>query len=159
MAQRSLSEWASIGEIIGTIAVVVSLVFVVYSINQNTDALHGSNENLIFETHMALANQIVADPTLAQIVDKLRRSEDLSEVERIRWETYQLNLLDIWALAYMRHQTDLLADRHWQAWDDYFSQTFAEGDPRVSRTRWAELEYGFDAGFWRHVRDRVFGGT
>jgi hypothetical protein len=159
MAQRNLPAWAAIGGITGTVAVVVAPGFVVYSVNQNTDALRGGNENLIFETHLELANQIVADATLATIVDKLRRSEASSEVQRIRCETYQLDLLDIRALAYLRHQTDLLADRHWHAWDDDFSHIFAEGDRRVSRARRAELEYGSDAGFWRHVRNRGFGGT
>ena len=36
-------------------------------------------------------------------------------------EKYQLNLLDIWALAYDRHQRNLLVDSQWNAWNNYFS--------------------------------------
>ena len=49
MRKLSLSEWAAIGELVGTFAVFVSLLFVVYSINQNTAAIQGSTENILFE--------------------------------------------------------------------------------------------------------------
>jgi len=39
MKKANLSNWAAISEIVGAIAVVVSLLFVAYSINQNTTAL------------------------------------------------------------------------------------------------------------------------
>jgi hypothetical protein len=48
MKKLSLSEWAAVGELVGTLAVFVSLIFVIYSINQNTAAIQGSTENLIF---------------------------------------------------------------------------------------------------------------
>jgi hypothetical protein len=46
LRKPSLSEWAAIGELVGTFAVFVSLLFVVYSINQNTAAIQGSTENI-----------------------------------------------------------------------------------------------------------------
>jgi len=153
MKKLSLSEWASVGEVIASVAVVISLLFVAYTIGRNTDAVQGSNENLLFETHAALANQLIADPTLAAILIKVRDGgEPLTDVEQVRWETYQLNLLDIWALAYMRYQADLLADRHWRAWDDYFAHRFSKQAERLTPQRWEELRYGFDQDFWTHVK-------
>ena len=61
-----LSEWAALGEVIGTIAVFVSLLFVVYSINQNTVALQGSSENILFEMHADLANHFISDASMAK---------------------------------------------------------------------------------------------
>jgi len=122
----SLSEWAAIGEIIGTVAVVISLLFVVFSLNQNTAAIHGSTENIIFEMHADLTNQFMLDPTLAEILVKMRGdSPQLSAIEAVRWEKYPLNLLDIRALAFMRYQRDLLAQDQWYAWNDYFMGLFA----------------------------------
>ena len=42
---------AAAAEIVGTIAVVISLLFVGYSINRNTDATQASSENILFERH------------------------------------------------------------------------------------------------------------
>ena len=141
----------------GTIAVVVSLLFVVLSLNQNTAAIHGSTENIIFEMHAELANQFMLDPTLAEIVVK-KRSENpqLTDIEAVRWEKYQLDLLDIWALAFMPYQRDLLAQDQWVAWNDYFTGLFADGGERLSRTRWEELRFACDTTFWHHVGKSLF---
>lgn len=158
MRRLSLSEWAAIGEIVGTVGVIVSLVFVIFSLNQNTAAIQGTSENTLFERHMDLANHFLTDASLASIMLKMRTGEvPLTEVETVRWEIYQLNLLDIWAMAYNRHQRDLLADQQWLAWDTYFVGIFTKGAPAIDRERWEELTYGFDADFWAHVGRSIFG--
>ena len=40
-----LSEWASIAEIIGAIAVIVSLIYVGYQVNDNTSAIRSAAAN------------------------------------------------------------------------------------------------------------------
>ena len=158
MRKLTLSEWAHVGELIAAVAVVVSLLLVVYSLERNTAALQGGTENLLFESHTALAGHMVTDPALADIRVKVRHGEALSEAEGIRWNTYQELLLDVWAMAYMRYQDDLLAEREWQSWDTFFSNHFRSSDLRLSAERWQELVPGYDAGFWAHVKAAVFGG-
>lgn len=158
MRRLTLGEWAAVGELIATVAVVVSLLFVAYSIDQNTEAIHGSMDNLLFEQHAELANLILADPELAAIVIKKRNGDaDLTDIETVRWEKYQLNLLDIWAMAFARHAADLLGDDQWKAWDDYFAELFRTGGERLSRDQWDSLRFGFDQAFWAHVDAAVFG--
>jgi hypothetical protein len=152
----SLSEWAAIGELVASIAVVVSLVFVAFSIRQNTGALQGTTENLVFEKHAELASLFVADASLAAILAKKRSGEgELSDVEQVRWEKYLLNLLDVWALAYHRHRESLLSDQQFENWDSYFSRIFCCEAERISRDRWEELRYGFDPEFWSHVGEAL----
>ena len=68
-----------------------------------------------------------------------------------------MNLLDIWAMAYMRHRDDMLSDDQWRAWDGYFSELFKNGGEKLSRLRWGQLEYGYDHGFWEHMGEAIFG--
>ena len=118
MRKLSLSEWASLGELIATLAVVVSLVFVVLGIRQNTAAVQGGTENLLFELHADLANQFIEDPSMAAIAVKLRSGEgQLTPVESVRWEKYHLNMLDIWALAHTRNERGLLGQDQWEMID------------------------------------------
>ncbi len=157
MKKLTLTEWAAAGEIVGTVAVVISLLVVAYSIDRNTAATHASNENILFERHAELANQFMLDPTLAEILVKRRNGNpDLSDVEAVRWEKYELNLLDIWAMAYNRHQRELLAENQWIAWDRYFTHMFSTGGEAISKSRWEELQYGFDKDFWEHVGAALF---
>jgi hypothetical protein len=137
---------------VGTFAVFVSLLFVVYSINQNTAAIQGSNENILFERIGDLSAQVIADPTLAAIIVKKREGNaDFTAVEGVRWEKYQLVLLDMWALGFNRHRRGLLAPDQWEAWDGYFRETFSTGAERMPEAQWESLAYGYDPGFWDHV--------
>lgn len=159
MRKLSLTEWAALGEVIATVAVVISLSFVVYSLNQNTNALQGSMENVLFEQHGALASQFISDPSFADILVRKRAGQsEFTAVESVRWEKYQLNLLDIWALAHTRYQRKLLSEDQWEAWDVYFTALFSSGGERISKARWDGLRRGFGADFWHHVDDALFQG-
>jgi hypothetical protein len=152
-----LTEWAAAGEIVGSVAVVVSLLFVGYSINRNTDAIQASSENILFERHTDLAIHFMVDPTLAELMLKQRTGDSiLSEIEVIRWEKYELNMLDLWALAHSRHQRELLSEDQWLTWDRYFTHVFSNGAEAISESRWKELQYGFDTDFWEHIGAVLF---
>jgi hypothetical protein len=153
----TLTEWAAVGEIVGTVAVVISLLFVAYSINRNTDATQASSENILFERHTELANQFMLDPTLAELMVKRRNGDpDMTEVEVIRWEKYELNMLDIWALAHSRYQRELLSEDQWETWDRYFTHMFSKESEAISKERWEELQYGFETKYWEHVGAALF---
>ena len=158
MRKLDLKEWAALGEVIGTVAVVVSLVFVIVSVKQNTDALQGMNDNALFQQHSELMNMFVADPSLAAILAKKRNAgSELTAIEAVRWERYETNLMDIWVMAYTRHEAGLLADEHWQPWNVYFTELFSNGAERLSRERWQELEFAYETKFWNHVDSALFG--
>jgi len=158
MKKLTLTEWAAVGELIATVGVVISLLFVAYSINRNTQVNQASTENLIFEQHAQLSNLVMADPSLAKILARMRTFQrELDPVEAVRWEKYHMSMLDIWAMAYMRHRDNLLSDEQWYAWDAYFTDLFTNGGERLTRLRWEQLEYGYDHGFYEHVGQAVFG--
>jgi len=67
-------------------------------------------------------------------------------------------MLDLWALAHSRYQRQLLSEDQWLTWDRYFTHMFSEEVEAISRSRWDELQYGFDSDFWQHVGKVLFGG-
>jgi len=157
MRKLTLAEWVDLAELVAAVGVIVSLLLVVYSLERNTAALQGGTENLLFESHTALADRMVDDPSLVEIRLKIRHGAALSELEAIRWNTYQELMLDIWAMAYMRYLEDLLAERHWRNWDTYFTGHFRDSDLRLTEARWEALVGGYDPSFWAHVKQAVFG--
>ena len=157
MKKFGLNEWAQIAEVLGVVGVIVSLLFVAYSVNQNTEALQGSNGNILFERHAELQSAIVSDASMAEILVKIREnSPALTPVESVRWEKYQLNMLDIWAMAFNRHRQELIGSEQWQAWDDYFAGQFSNDAEKIDREFWENFRYGYDADFWAHVEWRLF---
>lgn len=157
MRKLTLREWVDVAELIAAGGVIISLLLVVYSLERNTAALQGGTENLLFESHTALASQMVSDPSLVEIRLKVRRGETLADGERVRWNTYQALLLDVWAMAYLRREEDLLTERSWQSWDAFFTEQFRDSDLALPRERWERLVEGFDPGFWGHVATALYG--
>jgi hypothetical protein len=152
MKKLLLTEWAAIGELVGTAAVVISLLFLAYSVGQNTEAVQGSMENLIFEQHAVLQNHFITDPTMAELYVRMGGEDpQLTDIEQVRWDTHQVNFLDLWALAFTRHEEGLLADDPWSGWNVYFIYVFSKGPEKLSFERWNELSFGFGPTFWTHV--------
>ena len=152
-----LAVLQKVAELVAAVGVIVSLLLLVYSLERNTAALQGGTENLLFDSHTALASRMVDDPSLVEIRLKVRHGQDLTEVEAVRWDYLQSLLLDVWAMAYMRHEEDLLDERQWRAWDTFFSAQFRDSDLRLTAARWEALVGGFDPGFWAHVKEAAFG--
>jgi len=100
MAKRSLRDWAAIAEIIGTVMVIVSLLFAVYSIQQNTDQLRVQNENYMFDKMHASLDTIVKDPSFAEIVLKVENQQKLSPSAQPRYTAYTFQRLNLWEMAY-----------------------------------------------------------
>ena len=50
MAKRNLAELAAISEIIGTLAVIISLLFVAFNISKNTRVMQAVNDNFLYQT-------------------------------------------------------------------------------------------------------------
>ncbi len=75
MSELNLIEWAAVSEIIGTAAIIISLVFVAYSVNQNTAAMQAGNDDFIYELQYARARDIVSSPGMASIYVKNREGK------------------------------------------------------------------------------------
>ena len=60
MSKLKLTEWAAVSEIIGTVAVVISLLFLAFSVNRNTVVMQASNDNFVYELQFARVRDIVS---------------------------------------------------------------------------------------------------
>ena len=132
MTRLKLKEWAAVAEIVGTVAVVVSLLFVAYSVNRNSWVIQASNDNFIYELEFARTRDIVSSPGMASIYVKQRRGEELSEEEQERfyWDTMQE--LSTWELAFNRHRDGLFSTQQWVGWNNYYIVSFTERFPEDS---------------------------
>ena len=150
MRKLNLAEWAAVAEIMGTIAIVISLLFVVYSVNQNTAVMQASNDNFLYEIQFARTRDIVSSPGLAAIYAKVRRNEELTgeEHERIYWDSLQN--LSSWEFAFNRHRDGLFSIKQWNGWNNYFEITFVG---QFTEESWAEVRKWYAEDFANYVDD------
>ena len=152
MSELNLIEWAAVSEIIGTAAIIISLVFVAYSVNQNTVVLQASNDNFLYEIQFARVRDIVSSPGMASIYAKRRRNEQLSPEEQERFHWDKLQELGGWELAFNRHRDGVFSTVLWAGWDNYFDVSLTNEFPAES---WAEVRDIFAEDFQSHV-DAVY---
>jgi len=148
MRKLNLTEWAAVSEIVGTAAVVVSLLFVAYSINHNSAVIQTSNDNFLYELQHARIRDFLTSPGMASIYVKHRRNEELSEVEQERYFWDKVLELSTWEIAFARHRDGQSSSIQWEGWDNYFATEFVNQFPVES---WAEVRDFFAEDFKDHV--------
>jgi hypothetical protein len=112
-----LATLANLGEFIGGLVVMVSLVYLAHQVRQNTLSLRTENYARVLDRMSTIQAQIATDADLNRIV--VRGSQDpggLTPTERIRftWAMYEL----IGAGEFMFHQgqAGTLPDDVWERW-------------------------------------------
>jgi hypothetical protein len=147
----SLGDLANLGQVIGAIAVVVSLFYVAHQIRQNTNAVRSATAQAVHE-HFAKWYQLVAaDAELSKIVATgLRDYGSLSEQERVRFIATFMSFLSYSQNAFLKWREKLLAPPLWMGWElVIMNLVCAPG----GKAFWKDRGYMFGEEFRRHVED------
>ena len=148
MKRKSLSDWAAIAEIAGTVAILVSLVFVVVSIRQNTAELRLQNENFLFELQDSAQADFVSNPWLIDISIKVDNGEELTASEYRRYFAHTVRFVNHWEMIFYWNRDEVIKEQAWRDWDQYYSQDI---DSWLTKQQWHEIRSSYQADFVRHV--------
>jgi len=151
MGKRSLKEWSSLAEVVASAAVVISLIFVGYSINHNSHILKATNDSLIFEIQDSIMGQLAGDPGLASIVVTLQSGGEITAIEAKQWEWHLWRWLGLWELAFNRHNDGLMAEDQWQGWDRAFETLILDSEFGLAENFWQEDRVSYGQDFAAHV--------
>jgi hypothetical protein len=82
----SLNDLANVGQVIGAIAVVVSLIYVGMQIRQNTNAVRAATAQAVHEYFAKWYHLLASDASCAQVaIDGLKDYRLLSEKDKARF--------------------------------------------------------------------------
>lgn len=109
----TIQEWGAIGELIGAIAVVASLVYLAVQIRQNTRQLSLSlqaTELAAFERNVAAGNHVremfIVNPEITELYLRgVRKDENFTDEEKFRFDMIMSNMFSEFQGAYVRHLT------------------------------------------------------
>ena len=105
---------ASIAEIIAAIGVIISLVFVAFSVNRNTAMIEAAEESKFFDAWRNVAQlPFYTDAELASIQLKVHSGEELNLLEAKRWENYLRALFDTWWQLHNSYVDGLVSEQAW----------------------------------------------
>ena len=113
----SLQALGNIGEFIGAIGVVVSLVYLARQMIQNTKSVRAASFNSMVQNSIRLLEHSFRDPEFAVFYERAERDPDsLSSVERLRWDAYMTAVYRHFGNLIYQHRVGALDS---QMWDSY----------------------------------------
>lgn len=146
-----LSWWA---EVIGTVAVVVSLGFVAYELRQNTEAVRIANHQSLVAMDID-KNEWLRDADFASIYVLARTDfEKLTPVQARQYRTYIADTFNAWEFAHITHTSGAMSDTIWAGWDGYYRSELATDGGRVF---WRQSGQNFSPDLRAYVDSIVVG--
>jgi len=110
----TLADWANIGEIIGAIAVVISLVYVGVQIRENTEEMRAANrQQLIGRAHEATAG-FALSPELSAVMAKVAAGDSLTSGEQVQYGYSIRSMLYDVQEALVLNREGRLDDAYWE---------------------------------------------
>ena len=145
---RSLKKYALAAEIIGAIAVVVSLIYVAVSVNQNTKALMVANHQAIVAMEQDSIDWFKDPDFVASYADSLDDINNLSSVQWGQVESWIAGQFNVWEFAFLTHDNGMMEDNVWEGYDNHFRTVLKQ----PGRLRfWSEGQEGFSPAFRMYV--------
>ena len=96
---------STVAEVIGAVAVVLSLIYVAAQIKQNTEASRSQSINQINSQYGALMSQIAMNDDFAKIYRKATNGEDLEPDESVRYTAYLSAFFAFLEEIFLLHQS------------------------------------------------------
>jgi hypothetical protein len=82
------TRWARVTDIVGTAAVVVSLIYVGLQVRQNTAAIQTSTNQELYQQHQEKGLLVMESAEMAEIILRASQSAELTPVDSVRYDRY-----------------------------------------------------------------------
>jgi hypothetical protein len=155
MNKPDLQTWAAGAEVLGSIAVVVSLLFVAFSINQNTVASRVAGLNDVYNTYREIELALAADSNWIELViEGSSGARKLSAAETMRYDLYVSQHLNNWEVLIEDHERGFMPDDTFEGWDAFYARFAGKyvSAETWQRVKWATRMAPSKPG-WNHSYD------
>lgn len=151
-SQFTLQDLGNLGEFVGALGVIVSLIYLAKQMQQNTISVRAASFNSMVQNSLRLLEHSFIDSEFARFLHRAELDPSaLSPEERVRWDSYMTavyrhfgNLVyqhrvgaldqEMWE-SYERTLVDHLRSPAWRAWfqenNGLFSRSLAEQVERI----------------------------
>jgi len=146
--KRSLKKYALVAEIVGAIAVVISLIYVGASVNQNTDAILVANHHALIAMDQDTNAWFRDSEFAASFEIAMEDVSNLSPVQSRQVRTFLADKFNAWEFAFLTHNNGMMENDIWDGWDGYYRQELRQ---KVHQWYWKLGREGFSPAFRVYV--------
>ena len=115
-AVGGMMNWEAIGavgEIVGAITVVVTLIYLAIQMRQNTTAIQLSTSHSVTEELQEMFSLLASDQSLSEIFVQAAQTDELSDADRVRYNTFLSNVVRVYENAFLQKRQNVLDEAHW----------------------------------------------
>jgi hypothetical protein len=125
-------QWlVSMTQILSSLAVLVSIIYLVIEYNRTSVLNEKSVENLVYARVMQLNELVIEHPDLAEIIVKAQNSDSLTTTEIMRYLAYEHIFYDSWETLWTGYQDGLVEEDTWNDWNNWF-KIKAKQKPKIA---------------------------
>jgi hypothetical protein len=143
----SLQDWGAFGEVLGAIAVFLSLIYLALQIRQNTRTVAANTIQNLSESYREMNITLATDPMITPLMIKEANSELLNEEEEFRVLRFQLVIWRGLESIYFQKERGMLDKRYL----DTRSKGVVGMLTKRGYERWSKNKEGFAKNFVEYV--------
>jgi len=135
-----LNEWASIAEIISGVAILVTIVFLVFEVKQNTNEVQAATHQEMINNLNGWRIALAGNQEVSGNFETLWQGGDWDEIPKEQQTRLNYFMTPLWGMyenAYFGRKRGTIGDSEWSRWEKVVCQLYA-----------------MDKGMWQR-RDRV----
>ena len=118
-SQFTLQDLGSLGEFVGAIGVVVSLVYLARQMHQNTTSVRAASFNSMTENSIRLLEHALRDGDFADFLHRAQEDPStLSPGEVVRWDAYMTAVYRHFGNLVYQYRVGALDRQMWQSYRD-----------------------------------------
>lgn len=149
----NIESMANYADVIGGIAVIVTLIYVGIQIRSNTNTVRSAAAQSVHEAFAIWYRMVAADATLAQLVtDGLRDYSSLSETDKARFVSTFMAFLSCSQDAFIKWREGSLSAELWMGWELVMMNLVSAPG---GKDFWSERSYLFGEEFRNHVENVI----
>jgi hypothetical protein len=149
----TIQDLGSIGELVGAVATVVTLIYLAIQIRANTNAVQSAAAQAVHEAFARWYRMLATDAELSQLVtDGLRDYASLSETGKARFVATFMAFLSCSQDAFIKWREGSLSTELWSGWELVMMNLVI---PPGGQEFWRERGYLFGGEFRSHVENDI----
>jgi len=153
-SRPSLATWVAVAQLAGSVAVILSLVYVASEFRRSQALSSSQIEDRLYGRVLEMNRMVIEAPELASIVSRASHHEELSPSDSLRFLAFEHIWYDSWETAYDGFHDDILEAEAWGEWEDWFVQA----SRRRPRAGWVRNRANFTGDFGQYV-DRILAAS
>ncbi len=146
-SQFTLQDLGNLGEFVGALGVVISLMYLARQMRQNTTSVRAASFNSMTENSIRLLEDVFPDAGFAEFLHRAQSDpSELTPAESIQWDSYMTAVFRHFGNLVYQHRVGSLDQQMWEAYQRSLKEhlrtpawrTWYEGNSHVFSTSLTE---------------------